>query len=182
MSTVETCVSRSTVATLASRPEAAVAIDPGPHLSAPNGKSVDSPRRRSSEEAVLGGFTGKALHRGAGAHPSRVPADDVKARPHRGREVIDDGRQECRSPDAWPAGLIEERADAPLRVARAVTNPGDLDLALARMLVVERHADRDALKTSLDGIWSICATGPRPRLRRSRTTRARGRPHLRPAQ
>ena len=122
---------QTTVATLAERPEAAVAVDPGRHLAAPNWKAVDVPRRRSGEKLVLGSLVVEALHRGAGAHPPRVPADDVEACLQRGRQAIE--RQvgkEFRAGHAGPAGLVEDGTDAPPRIARAVANQGELDLVL----------------------------------------------------
>src|SRR5262249_38976437 len=147
---------QATVATLAERPETAVAVDPGRHLVAPNWKAVDVPRRRSGEKVVLGILAVEALHRGAGAHPPPVPAADVHGLPQRDWQAIDSrmGQEFCARP-AGPAGLVEDRADAPPRIARAVANQGELDLGAARPPVVEWHGDLGALESLLAGIGTL---------------------------
>src|SRR4051794_9820061 len=102
---------------LAALPEAAVAVDPGRHLGLPHREAVDVPRQRSREEAVLRILAREALHRGARAHPTRIPADDVKTRLHCGREAVESQvGQELRTWHARTAGLVEERAYAPPRI------------------------------------------------------------------
>ena len=113
----------------------------------------------------------EAAQRAAAGDPARVKADQVKAGPNLvgvERRALEE--READPGTAGPAGVDEQRADPALRIGGRQAHERDRDRRTIRLVVVERHLHRAALKRAELGV----ALAPAD-LRRTRSGSADGR-------
>jgi hypothetical protein len=122
--------------------ETGVGVDPGALLGPAHREPLGDP----GEEPIPVVRGVEALHRGAGADPTRIPAEEVEARAQRGGEDVERLGQHHGARGTRAAGVEEECAEAVGGVGGRMADDGEVNGRALRVPIVQRHLGDGAVE------------------------------------